>query len=135
MAAIGCRQDVRSPCHSEIIVQTINMRHSNSDVSNTVGFSWVTLANIKTSMAAFILSRKYQEKTQSFPSFTPACSTAILHRNNYFRLYQNDNSRHNRCLFFTVRNKYKRIHEGVKFLFVEKMRHRIISKNCGYSYY
>ena len=38
----------------------------------------------------YITHRKYQVKPYSLPSFSAVCAAGIVHRNQYFRLYQKD---------------------------------------------
>ena len=40
----------------------------------------------------YVPHRKYQVKPHSSPWFSAACAAAIVHRNHFFRLYQNDKS-------------------------------------------
>ena len=40
----------------------------------------------------YIPHRKYQVKPHSFPWFSAACAAAIVHRNHFFRLYQQNKS-------------------------------------------
>lgn len=87
--------------------------------------SWV-----KTSMDTFFPSQKYQVEPQSSP-----CSAAIAHRNHYFWLYQHNNSHHNIRLFIAACNKYKRVLEGAKSLFTQRIKYCIASKNFDFHDY
>ena len=43
---------------------------------------------VQVGIDVYIPHRKYQVKPHSSPLFSAACAAAIVHRNNFFRLYQ-----------------------------------------------
>lgn len=51
--------------------------------------------------------------------FSPACSIAMVHRNHFFRLYENDMTGCNRPLFISAR---KRVLKEPKLLFSKRMK-------------
>lgn len=81
-------------------VQETVRTHSIENYAREVS-SWV-----KTGIVAFVTSHKYQMEPQSSLWFTPACSSAIDHRNLVFCMYQRDHSSHNSHLFVTAQNNF-----------------------------
>ena len=57
----------------------------------------------------YIPYRKYQVKPHSSPWFSAACATAIVHRNNFFRLYQKDKSFKSKVKFRQASNRCNRV--------------------------
>ena len=47
----------------------------------------------------YIPHRKHQGKSNSSPSFSAACAAAALHRNHFFRLYQQNKSSESKVKF------------------------------------
>ena len=47
---------------------------------------------VQVGIDVYIPRRKYQVKPHSFPRFSAACPAAIVHRNHFFRLYQQNKS-------------------------------------------
>ena len=43
---------------------------------------------VQTGIDVYIPYHKYQVKSHSSPWFSPACATAIVHRNHFFGLHQ-----------------------------------------------
>ena len=60
----------------------------------------------------YIPHRKYQVKPHSSPWFSAPCATAIVHRNHFFRLYQNHKSSETKVKFRQVSNRCKRVIEA-----------------------
>ena len=52
---------------------------------------------------------KYQAKPHSSPWFSAACATAIIHRNNFFHLYQQNKSSESKVKFRQASNCCKRV--------------------------
>ena len=59
----------------------------------------------------YIPHRKYQVKPQSSPWFSAACAAAIVHRNHFFRLYQQNKSSESKVKFRQASNRCKRVLE------------------------
>ena len=62
----------------------------------------------------YIPHRKYQVKPHSSPWFSAACAAAIVHRNHFFRLYQQSKSSESKVKFRQASNHCKRVHEAAK---------------------
>ena len=55
----------------------------------------------------YIPHRKYQVKPHSSPWFSAACAAAIVHRNHFFRLYQQNKSSESKVKFRQASNVAK----------------------------
>ena len=62
----------------------------------------------------YILHRKYEVKPHSFPWFSATCAAAIVQRNQFFRLYQQNKSSESRVKFRQASNRCKRVLEAAK---------------------
>ena len=69
----------------------------------------------------YIPHQKYQVRPHSSPWFSAAYATAIVYRNHFFRLHQNDKSESKRK-FRQTSNHCKRILEAAKFAYDNKTR-------------
>ena len=84
---------------------------------------WVQLG-----INAHIPQRKYQVKPYSSPWFLAACAAAIVHRNHFFRLYQQNKSLESKGKFRQACNCCKRVLEAAKFAHDNKTKESIFSK-------
>ena len=81
----------------------------------------------------YIPHRKYQVKPHSSPWFS-ACAAAIVHRNNFCRLYQKDKSA-SKVKFRQDSNCCKRVLEAAKLAYVNKAKEPITSqkvRSCNF---
>lgn len=85
---------------------------------------------MKVDIETFVLPRKHQVKPES-SWLTPAFSAAIAHKNHFFWLHQHDSSDDNRRLFVSDCYGCRRVLNEVKFLFADRMIHRIASYTFG----
>ena len=74
---------------------------------------------------------KYQAKPHSSPWFSAACAAAILHRNQFFRLYQKDKSSKSKRKFRQASNRCKRVLETAKLAYAN-IAESIASQKFGY---
>ena len=65
---------------------------------------------------------KYQVKPHSSPWFLAACATAIVHRNHFFHLYQQNKSSESKVKFTQASNRCKRVLGGAKLAYATKIR-------------
>ena len=79
----------------------------------------------------YIPHRKYQVKPQSSPCFSTACAAAIVHRNHFFRLYQQNKSFESKVKFRQVSNCCKKVLEAAKLAYANKIKEFIISQKLG----
>ena len=75
---------------------------------------------------------KIQEvKPHSSPWFSADCAAAIVHRNHFFRLYQQNKSSESKVKFRQASNRCKRVLEAAKLAYATKTREPIISQKLG----
>ena len=79
----------------------------------------------------YIPHRKYQVKPHSSPWFSAACAAAIVHRNHFFRLYQQNKSSESKAKFRQASNRCKRVLEAAKLLYAIKIKEFITSQKLG----
>ena len=76
--------------------------------------------------------RKYQVKPHSSSWFSAACATAIVHRNDFVRLYQLQNkSSESKVKFRQASNRCNRVLEAAKLAYATKTKEPITSKKRG----
>ena len=78
----------------------------------------------------YILHRKHQVKPHSSP-WLSACAAAIIHRNQFFRLYQKDKSSESKVKFREASNRCKRVLEAAKLAYANKTKEPITSQKLG----
>ena len=72
---------------------------------------------IQVGIDVYIPHRKYQVKHHSSPWLSAACAAAIVHRNHFFRLYQQNKSLESKVKSRQARNRCKRVLEAAKFAY------------------
>ena len=76
--------------------------------------------------------RKYQVKSHSFPWFSAAYVAVIVHRNHFFRLYQQNKSSESKAKFKQTSNRCKRVFKTATLPYATKAKESIISQKFGY---
>ena len=71
---------------------------------------------------AYIPHRQYQVKPHSSPWFSAACAAAIVHRNHFFRLYQQTKSSESKVKFRQACNRCKSVLEAAKLAYANKTK-------------
>ena len=79
----------------------------------------------------YIPHRKYQVKPHSSPWFSADCAAALVHRNHFFRLYQQNKSSESKVKFRQASNRCKRVLEAAKLAYATKTKESIISQNLA----
>ena len=79
----------------------------------------------------YIPHRKYKVKPHSSPWFAAACAAAIVHRNDFFCLYQKDKSSDSKVKFRQASNCCKRVLEAAKLAYANKTKESITSQNLA----
>ena len=79
----------------------------------------------------FIPHCKYQVKPHSSPWFSAACAAAVVHRNHFFRLYQQNKSSESKVKFRQASNCYKRNLEATELAYATKTKDSITSPKLG----
>ena len=73
---------------------------------------------VQVGIDVYIPHRKYQVKPHSSPWFSAAYAAAIVHKNNFFRLYQQNKSSEPKVKFRQASNHCKRVLEAVKLAYM-----------------
>ena len=79
----------------------------------------------------YIRHHKYQVKPHSSPWFSAACAAAIVHRNHFFHLYQQNKSSESKVKFKQASNRCKRVLEAAKLAYATKIKESITSQKLG----
>ena len=74
----------------------------------------------------YIPHRKYQVKHHSSPWLSAACATAMVHRNHFFHLYQQNKSLESKVKFRQTSNSCKRVLEAAKLAYATKTRRLVL---------
>ena len=90
------------------------------------GFEWLQVC-----INVYIPHLIYQVKPHSSPWFSTACAAAKVHRNHFFRLYQQNKSSESEVKFSQVRNRFKRVLEAVKLAYANKTNESITFQRLG----
>ena len=77
----------------------------------------------------YIRHCKYQVKRHSSRWSSAACAAAIVHRNHFFRLYQQNKSFESKVKFRQASNCCKRVLEAAKLAYATKTKESITSQN------
>ena len=86
---------------------------------------------VQVGIDVYIPHRKYQVKPHSSPWFSAACAAAIVHRNHFFRLYQQNKSSESKVKFRQASNRCKKVLEAAKFAYATKTKESITSQKLG----
>ena len=89
-------------------------------------FEWV-----QAGIDVYIPHRKYQVKPHSSPWFSAACAAAIVHRNQFFRFYQQNKSSESKLKFRQASNRCKRVLDAAKLAYATKTKESITSQKLG----
>ena len=79
----------------------------------------------------YIPHRKYQVKPHSSPWLSAACAAAIVHRNHFFRLYQQNKSSKSEVKFRQASHPCRRVLEAAKLGYATKTKESITSQKLG----
>ena len=72
---------------------------------------------VQVGIDVYIPHRRYQVKPHSSPWFSAACAAAIVHRNHFFRLHQQNKSSESKVKFRQASNHCKRVLEAAKLAY------------------
>ena len=86
---------------------------------------------VQVGIDVYIPHHKYQVKPHSSPWFSAACAAAIVHRNHFLRLYQQNKSSESKVKFRQASNRCKRVLEAAKFAYATKTKDSITSQKLG----
>ena len=100
--------------------------NSDSSEAATSVSDWILAG-----MEIFIPSKKYQQKSNSQPWFTPGCAAAIAHRNHFFHLYHQNVCDETKAAFKTARNRCHQVLRDAKSNYAESVQARIKQQRLG----
>ena len=83
---------------------------------------------VQVGLDVYISHRKYQVKPHSSPWFSAACAVAIVHRNHFFRLYQQNKSSESKVKFKQASNRCRRALEAAKLAYANKTKESVTSQ-------
>ena len=83
---------------------------------------------VQVGLDVYISHRKYQVKPHSSPWFSAACVVAIIHRNHFFRLYQQNKSSKSKVKFKQASNHCRRALEAGKLAYANKTKESVTSQ-------
>ena len=86
---------------------------------------------VQVGIDVYILNRKYQVKPHSSPRFSVAYAAAIVHRNHFFHLYQEDKPSDSKVKFRQAGNQCKRVLEAAKLAYANKRKESITSQKLS----
>ena len=86
---------------------------------------------VQVGIDVYIPHRKYQVKPHSSPWFSAACAAAIVHRNHFFRLYQQNKASESKVKFRQASNHCKMVLEVAKLAYATKTKESITSQKLG----
>ena len=79
---------------------------------------------VQAGIDVYIPHHKYQVKPHSSPWFSAACAAAIVHRNHFFRLYQQNKSFESKVNFRQASNRCRRVLEAAKLVYATKTKEK-----------
>ena len=83
---------------------------------------------VQVGIDAYIPHCKYQVKPHSSPWFSAACAAAIVHRNHFFHLKQQNKSSESKVKFRQASNHCKRVLEAATLAYATKTKESITSQ-------
>ena len=86
---------------------------------------------VQVGIDVYIPHPKSQVKPHSSPWFSAACAAAIVHRNHFFCLYQQNKSSESKVKFRQASNHCKRVLEAAKLAYATKTKESITSQKLG----
>ena len=86
---------------------------------------------VQVGIDVYIPHRKYQVKPHSSPWFSAACAAAIVHRNHFFCLHQQNKSSESKVKLRQASNHRKRVLEAAKLAYTTKTKESITSQKLG----
>ena len=89
-------------------------------------YEWVQVG-----IDVYIPHRKYQVTPHSSPWFSVTCAAAIVHRNYFFRLHQQNKSSESKVKFRQVSNICKCVLEAAKLAYSNKTKESITYQKLG----
>ena len=126
--------------NSDLVVVSVSIDFPINSKQDTplhrVAYDYSRAANefcewVQVGIDVIIPHRKYQVKPHSSPWFSAACAAAIVHRNPFFCLYQQNKSFESKTKFRQASNRCKRVLETAKLAYTTKTKEAITSQKLG----
>ena len=86
---------------------------------------------VQVGIDVYIPHRRYQVKPHSSPWFSAACAAAIVHRNNFFCLYQQSKSSESKVKLRQISNRCEGVLEAAKLACATKIKSESTSQKRG----
>ena len=86
---------------------------------------------VQVGIDVYIPHRKYHVKSHSSLWFSAASAAAIVHRNHFFHLYQQNKSFQSKVKFIPASNRCKRVLAAAKLAYATKTKDSITSQKLG----
>ena len=90
---------------------------------------------VQVGIDVYISHRRYQVRPHSSTWFSAACAAAIVHRNHFFRLYQENKSSESKVKSRQASNLCKKVLEAAKLAYATKTKESITSQKLGSRYF
>ena len=84
---------------------------------------------VRVGIDVYIRRRKYQVMPHSSSWFSASCAAGIIHRNQFFRLYQKDTSSGSKVKFRQAGNRCERVLEAANLHVVIKQKSPLFPRN------
>ena len=79
----------------------------------------------------FIPAKKFQQKPNSQPWFSPECAAAIAHRNHFFHSFQRNRCTETKAAFRTASNHCKRVIKNARELYAKSIKSKVAEQRLG----
>ena len=99
-----------------------HLRHVSWEDIFKLGASTAASEFCEVGIDVYIPHHQYQVKPHSSPWFSAACAAAIVHRNHFFHLYQQNKSSESKIKFRQASNRCKRVLETAKLAYATKTK-------------
>ena len=86
---------------------------------------------VQVGIDVYVPHRKCQVKPHSSPRFSAACAAAIVYRNHFFRLYQQNKSSESKVKFRQASNRCKKVFEAAKLDMLLKQKSPSLPRNLA----
>ena len=86
---------------------------------------------VQVGVDVYIPHHEYRVGPHSSPWFSAACAAAMVHRNHFFRLYQQNESSGSEVKFRQAGDHCKRVLEAAKLLYATKTKESVTSRRLG----
>ena len=86
---------------------------------------------VQVGIDVYIPHGKYQVNPHSSPWFSAAYAAAIVHRNHFFSLYQQNESSESKVMLRQASNCYERVLEAAEFAYAVKTKKSITLQKLG----